>query len=279
MCQAGMEKNVLNSLDFSPSPNRPDWGDSMEDSQKTSKARFLDGTDSTEPPPEWATRHVLEGSMLSVSASGRLKDDAWQSGISPSRTRAYHTSTARVTTKDRNYDFRAQSKGTSSESHYSPPFPSFDAPESVALKRAMTVERVRGIIRRKWGPDYDVKLFGSTQYGVDKPTSDLDLVILVSPGSYNTMVHCSLCCEGLETEKRIPAYAQLKRSTWSAKLCYFLQLDAYGSLQTSTTSGCYPYIDSHSTLRLTSPFRLVARQLSRKGFQEVQPIPAAVPIG
>ena len=35
------------------------------------------------------------------------------------------------------------------------------------------------MVRQFYGKDYRVELFGSTSYGVDNPTSDLDLVILV----------------------------------------------------------------------------------------------------
>ena len=41
------------------------------------------------------------------------------------------------------------------------------------------MRKVQDIIRRDYGTDYRVELFGSTSYGVDTPTSDLDLVILV----------------------------------------------------------------------------------------------------
>ena len=35
------------------------------------------------------------------------------------------------------------------------------------------------MVLRSYGKDYRVELFGSTAYGVDSPTSDLDLVIVV----------------------------------------------------------------------------------------------------
>jgi predicted nucleotidyltransferase len=49
----------------------------------------------------------------------------------------------------------------------------------VRLARYATMRKVQDIIRRDYGTDYRVELFGSTSYGVDTPTSDLDLVILV----------------------------------------------------------------------------------------------------
>lgn len=41
----------------------------------------------------------------------------------------------------------------------------------------MTVDHV---IRSTFGEKYLVQCFGSTQYGVDSATSDLDMIILVS---------------------------------------------------------------------------------------------------
>lgn len=35
------------------------------------------------------------------------------------------------------------------------------------------------MVLRSYGKDYRVELFGSTAYGIDTPTSDLDLVIMV----------------------------------------------------------------------------------------------------
>lgn len=43
-----------------------------------------------------------------------------------------------------------------------------------------TIRRAQEAISRIFGPEYKVMLLGSTCYGVDSPTSDLDLVIFVS---------------------------------------------------------------------------------------------------
>ena len=49
----------------------------------------------------------------------------------------------------------------------------------VRVERFATVRRVQDFIRGTYGTNYRVELFGSTSYGVDSPTSDLDLVIVV----------------------------------------------------------------------------------------------------
>ena len=41
------------------------------------------------------------------------------------------------------------------------------------------MRKVQDMVRQKYGMNYRVELFGSTSYGVDSPTSDLDLVIVV----------------------------------------------------------------------------------------------------
>ena len=55
-----------------------------------------------------------------------------------------------------------------------------ETPESVLATRRRTIQKVQRIIREKYGKQYLVECFGSTQYGVDAATSDLDLVVLVS---------------------------------------------------------------------------------------------------
>lgn len=47
------------------------------------------------------------------------------------------------------------------------------------LARSATIRRVQDVVHQNFGKDYRVELFGSTSYGVDTPTSDLDLVIMV----------------------------------------------------------------------------------------------------
>ena len=49
----------------------------------------------------------------------------------------------------------------------------------VKLARSATVRKIQDIIHQNYGTSYRVELFGSTSYGVDSPTSDLDLVIVV----------------------------------------------------------------------------------------------------
>ncbi|EJD07901.1 uncharacterized protein FOMMEDRAFT_138017 [Fomitiporia mediterranea MF3/22] len=51
-------------------------------------------------------------------------------------------------------------------------------PRYVLANRERTIKRVERAIRKRYGNQYTVECFGSTQYGVDSPTSDLDLVIL-----------------------------------------------------------------------------------------------------
>ena len=41
------------------------------------------------------------------------------------------------------------------------------------------MRKIQDTIRQNYGTSYRVELFGSTAYGVDSPTSDLDLVIVV----------------------------------------------------------------------------------------------------
>lgn len=48
----------------------------------------------------------------------------------------------------------------------------------VRLARSATIRKVQDMVRQVYGKEYRVELFGSTSYGVDNPTSDLDLVIL-----------------------------------------------------------------------------------------------------
>lgn len=54
------------------------------------------------------------------------------------------------------------------------------------LARSTTIRKVQDTVYRNFGDDYRVELFGSTSYGVDTPTSDLDLVIMVG-------IHFHLC--------------------------------------------------------------------------------------
>jgi hypothetical protein len=46
-------------------------------------------------------------------------------------------------------------------------------------KRRRTLAKVESSIQGHFGQGYRVEAFGSTQYGVDGPTSDLDLVVIV----------------------------------------------------------------------------------------------------
>lgn len=49
----------------------------------------------------------------------------------------------------------------------------------VRLARSTTIRKVQDAIHQNFGNNYRVELFGSTSYGVDTSTSDLDLVIMV----------------------------------------------------------------------------------------------------
>lgn len=44
----------------------------------------------------------------------------------------------------------------------------------------MVISRIQSLIQERYGKNYTVECFGSTQYGADSPDSDLDLVVVVS---------------------------------------------------------------------------------------------------
>lgn len=47
-------------------------------------------------------------------------------------------------------------------------------------KRQRTLAKIASTIQSNFGSEYRIEAFGSTQYGVDGQTSDLDLVVIVS---------------------------------------------------------------------------------------------------
>ncbi len=47
-------------------------------------------------------------------------------------------------------------------------------------KRQRTLAKIASTIQSNFGSEYRIEVFGSTQYGVDGQTSDLDLVVVVS---------------------------------------------------------------------------------------------------
>lgn len=47
--------------------------------------------------------------------------------------------------------------------------------------RQRTLAKIASALQSNFGSEYRVEVFGSTQYGVDGHTSDLDLVVIVSP--------------------------------------------------------------------------------------------------
>lgn len=49
----------------------------------------------------------------------------------------------------------------------------------VRLARSATIRKVQDVVHQNFGNNYRVELFGSISYGVDTPTSDLDLVVMV----------------------------------------------------------------------------------------------------
>jgi poly(A) polymerase Pap1 len=51
--------------------------------------------------------------------------------------------------------------------------------QRVREKRRRTIAKVESSIRNHFGQEFCIGTFGSTQYGVDGPTSDLDLVVIV----------------------------------------------------------------------------------------------------
>ncbi len=51
--------------------------------------------------------------------------------------------------------------------------------QQVRDMRRRTIASVEISIRSYFGQEFRIGVFGSTQYGVDGPTSDLDLVVIV----------------------------------------------------------------------------------------------------
>ena len=45
--------------------------------------------------------------------------------------------------------------------------------------RSKVIARIQSLVQERFGKNYTVECFGSTQYGADSPSSDLDLVIIV----------------------------------------------------------------------------------------------------
>ena len=52
-------------------------------------------------------------------------------------------------------------------------------PPAVLEKRVKTIKRVDYVVKSTYGGQYRVQCFGSTQYGTDSVSSDLDVVIIV----------------------------------------------------------------------------------------------------
>ncbi len=50
----------------------------------------------------------------------------------------------------------------------------------VREKRQRTLAKITSAVQSNFGSEYRIEVFGSTQYGVDGQTSDLDLVVIVS---------------------------------------------------------------------------------------------------
>lgn len=73
--------------------------------------------------------------------------------------------------------FRRQAKGCMSDHVGSTQ--TISPGQHVREKRRRTIAKVESSIRSHFGQGYRVEAFGSTQYGVDGPTSDLDLVVIV----------------------------------------------------------------------------------------------------
>lgn len=53
-------------------------------------------------------------------------------------------------------------------------------PPEVLMARRRIVRRVERAVQAAFGEEYCIRLFGSTCYGIDSVTSDLDMVLLVS---------------------------------------------------------------------------------------------------
>ena len=51
--------------------------------------------------------------------------------------------------------------------------------DKIIRERRQTLAKVIAAIKRGFGDQYNVECYGSTIYGLDTPTSDLDLVIIV----------------------------------------------------------------------------------------------------
>ena len=52
-------------------------------------------------------------------------------------------------------------------------------PSHILAARNTVIALVQNAIIRSFGASYKVELFGSTVYGVDSPSTDLDLVVVV----------------------------------------------------------------------------------------------------
>ncbi|KAL5504982.1 hypothetical protein ACEPAH_7645 [Sanghuangporus vaninii] len=119
------------------------------------------------PPPPLSSFSVQETRTLLVGWQEQPASSSQTvaSGSGSGTQRMYHT-TARVEAKgNKVIVFRAIRAPT-------------EVPKSVLSARDRTIKTVERTIRERYGKQYLVECFGSTQYGVDSPTSDLDLVVL-----------------------------------------------------------------------------------------------------
>lgn len=58
----------------------------------------------------------------------------------------------------------------------------------VDMQRFKTIKRVEKALQKKFGDQYTLQPFGSTEYGIDNDASDLDLIVLVCIPSPNLRV-------------------------------------------------------------------------------------------
>ncbi|KAL5521077.1 hypothetical protein ACEPAG_8999 [Sanghuangporus baumii] len=119
------------------------------------------------PPPPLASLALQDSRGLLAEWQEQLASSSQlvAPGSGSATQRMYHTS-ARVEAKgNKVMVLRAIS---------APP----EVPKSVLSARDRTIKKVERVIRERYGKQYLVECFGSTQYGVDSPTSDLDLVVL-----------------------------------------------------------------------------------------------------
>jgi hypothetical protein len=131
----------------------------------------------------------------------------------------------------------------------------------VLTQRANLVKSLQVIIHNRYGPRFTIEPFGSTLYGVSRPTSDLDLTVV-------------------RAHRRLPRRSidvKANRGTWIARMGLARKLTAPDYLRACTHSESSMCVDG-APCSIYDPNHL-ARTLVANGFRSVSPIHASVPIG